>query len=52
MVGRGPWTVVLPGGSLTLLQIAIGIIDLGFCALAMYACWCRTSPISASWWSR
>lgn len=35
-VGRGPWTVTLPGGPLTLLQIAIGIIDLGFCALAMY----------------
>jgi glycosyltransferase 2 family protein len=35
-VGRGPWTVILPGGSLTLLQVAIGIIDLGFCALAMY----------------
>jgi uncharacterized membrane protein YbhN (UPF0104 family) len=28
--------VVLPGGPLTLLQIAIGIVDLGFCALAMY----------------
>lgn len=35
-VGRGPWTVVLPGGPLTLLQIMIGILDLGFCALAMY----------------
>lgn len=35
-VGRGSWTVVLPGGPLTLLQIAIGIVDLGFCALAMY----------------
>src|ERR1700753_576246 len=35
-VGRGPWTVILPGGTLTLLQIAIGIVDLGFCALAMY----------------
>jgi uncharacterized membrane protein YbhN (UPF0104 family) len=35
-VGRGPWTVILPGGTLTLVQIAIGIIDLGFCALAMY----------------
>src|ERR1700735_2369379 len=35
-VGRGPWTVGLPGGSLTLLQIVIGIVDLGFCALAMY----------------
>jgi uncharacterized membrane protein YbhN (UPF0104 family) len=36
VVGRGPWTVVLPGGPLTLLQILIGILDLGFCALAMY----------------
>src|SRR6201999_960615 len=35
-VGRGPWTVVLPDGPLTLLQIAIGIVDLGFFALAMY----------------
>ncbi|MBV9559541.1 MAG: UPF0104 family protein, partial [Bradyrhizobium sp.] len=35
-VGRGPWTVMLPGGPLTLLQIVIGIFDLGFCALAMY----------------
>ena len=28
--------MVLPGGPLTLLQIAIGIVDLSFCALAMY----------------
>lgn len=35
-VGRGTWTVMLPDGPLTLLQIAIGIIDLGFCALAMF----------------
>src|SRR5215203_1357207 len=35
-VGRGPWTVTLPGGPLTLLQIGIGIVDLGFCSLAMY----------------
>ena len=35
-VGRGPWSVTLPGGPLTLLQIAIGIVDLGCCALAMY----------------
>ncbi len=35
-VGRGTWTVTLPGGPLTLLQIAIGIIDLGCCALAMF----------------
>jgi len=35
-VGRGSWSVFLPGGPLTLLQIMIGIVDLGFCALAMY----------------
>jgi glycosyltransferase 2 family protein len=35
-VGSGSWTVVLPGARLTLLQILIGIVDLGFCALAMY----------------
>jgi uncharacterized membrane protein YbhN (UPF0104 family) len=28
--------VALPPGPLTLLQIVIGIIDLGFCSLAMY----------------
>src|SRR6202789_2626192 len=33
-VGRGPCTGGLRGGVLTLLQIAIGIVDLGFCALA------------------
>jgi len=36
IVGREGWSVALPGGPLTLLQIGIGIIDLGFCALAMY----------------
>ncbi|GAA3842775.1 hypothetical protein AFIC_002991 [[Pseudomonas] carboxydohydrogena] len=35
-VGRGNWTVTLPGGSLTLMQILIGIVDLSFCAIAMY----------------
>jgi glycosyltransferase 2 family protein len=35
-IGRGQWRVTLPGGPLTLLQIAIGIVDLAFCALAMY----------------
>ncbi|HET9815354.1 MAG TPA: UPF0104 family protein [Xanthobacteraceae bacterium] len=36
LVGREAWCVNLPGGPLTLLQIVIGIVDLGFCALAMY----------------
>lgn len=35
-VGEGHWTVTLPGSRLTLLQIVIGIIDLSFCAAAMY----------------
>jgi glycosyltransferase 2 family protein len=35
-IGREGWKVTLPGGPLTLLQIGIGIIDLSFCALAMY----------------
>jgi uncharacterized membrane protein YbhN (UPF0104 family) len=35
-IGRDGWRLTLPGGPLTLLQIAIGIVDLGFCALAMY----------------
>jgi hypothetical protein len=36
VVGGGIWAVRLPGGALTLLQIAIGIVDLGCCAAAMY----------------
>jgi glycosyltransferase 2 family protein len=36
VIGRGHWEVALPDGPLTLLQIVIGIIDLGCCALAMY----------------
>ena len=35
-IGRDGWKVRLPGGPLTLLQVAIGIVDLSFCALAMY----------------
>jgi uncharacterized membrane protein YbhN (UPF0104 family) len=36
VIGRDGWQVTLPGGPLTLIQIAIGIIDLGCCAAAMY----------------
>ncbi|MGH6725299.1 MAG: UPF0104 family protein [Pseudolabrys sp.] len=35
-IGRGEWKVYLPNGPSTLLQICIGILDLGCCALAMY----------------
>ena len=36
VVGRHNWVVTLPNGPLTLLQIAVGIIDLACCAAAMY----------------
>jgi uncharacterized membrane protein YbhN (UPF0104 family) len=36
VVGRDGWQVALPLGPFTLLQIGIGIVDLGFCALAMW----------------
>jgi hypothetical protein len=36
MIGRGNWTVQLPSGPSTLVQIGIGILDLSCCALAMY----------------
>src|SRR3984885_6506292 len=36
LIGRDGWQVTLPGGPLTLLQIGIGILDLGCCAAAMY----------------
>jgi uncharacterized membrane protein YbhN (UPF0104 family) len=36
IIGRQNWQVQLPNGPLTLLQILIGIVDLTFCALAMY----------------
>jgi uncharacterized membrane protein YbhN (UPF0104 family) len=35
-LGQNGWKVVLPSAPLTLLQVLIGVVDLGFCALAMY----------------
>lgn len=35
-IGQSEWKVQLPSGPSTLLQICIGILDLGSCALAMY----------------
>ncbi|MGJ5096554.1 lysylphosphatidylglycerol synthase transmembrane domain-containing protein [Bradyrhizobium oligotrophicum] len=35
-LGQNGWRVVLPSAQLTLVQILIGVVDLGFCALAMY----------------
>jgi glycosyltransferase 2 family protein len=36
IIGRDGWLLTLPGGRLTLVQIAIGILDLSCCAVAMY----------------
>jgi glycosyltransferase 2 family protein len=36
VIGRDGWQVTLPGGPSTLVQIAIGIVDLCCCAAAMY----------------
>ncbi len=36
VIGRHNWEVALPNGPLTLVQIAIGIVDLGCCTAAMY----------------
>jgi uncharacterized membrane protein YbhN (UPF0104 family) len=35
-LGQNGWKVVLPSARVTLLQILIGVVDLGFCATAMY----------------
>src|SRR6185503_7470046 len=36
IIGREKWHLTLPGGGLTVLQILIGIVDLGCCAAAIY----------------
>src|SRR5437879_7490794 len=35
-LGQNGWKVVLPSARLTLLQVLIGVVDLGFCAMAMF----------------
>jgi len=35
-LGQHGWKVVLPSARLTLVQVLIGVVDLGFCATAMY----------------
>jgi uncharacterized membrane protein YbhN (UPF0104 family) len=35
-LGQNGWKVMLPSARLTLLQMLIGVVDLGFCATAMY----------------
>jgi glycosyltransferase 2 family protein len=35
-LGQNGWKVVLPSARLTLVQVLIGVVDLSFCATAMY----------------
>jgi uncharacterized membrane protein YbhN (UPF0104 family) len=44
-LGQKGWKVVLPSARLTLVQILIGVVDLGFCATAMYLLMPSTPPI-------
>ena len=47
-LGQNGWKVVLPSARLTLLQVLIGVVDLGFCALAMYLLMPMRAAISTS----
>ncbi|MBI5264631.1 MAG: UPF0104 family protein [Bradyrhizobium sp.] len=44
-LGQKGWKVVLPSAPMTLVQILIGVIDLGFCAMAMYLLMPAQPPI-------
>jgi uncharacterized membrane protein YbhN (UPF0104 family) len=44
-IGRNGWQVTLPNCSLTLIQIGIGLADLGFSALAMYVLIAAYAPV-------
>ncbi|WMT72426.1 YbhN family protein [Bradyrhizobium sp. Ash2021] len=44
-LGQNGWKVVLPSAKLTLVQVLIGVVDLSFCALAMYLLMPTQPPI-------
>jgi len=44
-MGRESWNVQMPGGGLTVLQIAIGVVDLSCAAAAMYVLMPAQPPI-------
>src|SRR4029079_10916350 len=44
-LGQNGWKVVLPSAPLTLVQILIGVVDLSFCAMAMYLLMPANPPI-------
>ncbi|MGN6117386.1 MAG: UPF0104 family protein, partial [Nitrobacter sp.] len=44
-LGQNGWKVVMPSARLTFVQIMIGVVDLGFCASAMYLLMPAQPPI-------
>ena len=44
-LGQNGWKVVLPSAPLTFVQILIGVVDLSFCAMAMYLLMPAAPPI-------
>ena len=48
VIGRNGWKVTLPNSSLTLIQIGIGLADLGLSALAMYVLIAAYAPVDLS----
>jgi uncharacterized membrane protein YbhN (UPF0104 family) len=44
-IGQNGWKVTLPSARLTLLQILIGVVDLSFCATAIYTLMPSQPPI-------
>jgi len=44
-LGQNGWKVVMPSARLTFVQIMIGVVDLGFCASAMYLLMPTQPPI-------
>jgi uncharacterized membrane protein YbhN (UPF0104 family) len=45
IVGRNGWQITLPNARLTLVQITIGVLDLGLGALAMYTLLPQAPPV-------
>lgn len=44
-LGQKGWKVILPSAPMTLVQMLIGVVDLGFCAMAMYLLMPSQPPI-------
>src|SRR5436305_3709212 len=51
-LGQNGWNVVLPSARLTLGQILIGVVDLGFCAMARHLLMPAQPAIELTWLAR